>query len=129
MRVNSKSVRGTAKGVHVVVDTTCTGGGDSACVDASVHIGSLGGSAMAGVGRSRVLNAMSFLDIQKIPPLTRPADFASHTCLASLNDVSVGFGTAGTGGIAVDFPSGGGGVKGVWETQQELQEAKQEWDR
>jgi hypothetical protein len=67
---------------------------------------------------------VSFPDTRKIPPPTRPADFASRTCLASLNDVSVGFGTADAGGIGVDFPSGGGGggggVEGVWETRREL---------
>lgn len=113
-RVNSKSVRGAAKGACVAADT--------AGVDAGVRVGSLGGSATAGAVTSRVLNTVSFPDIRKIPPPTRPADFASRTCLASLNDGTAGAG-AGAGGIGVDFPSGGGGgggVEGVWETRREL---------
>ena len=125
-RVKSKSVRGAAKGACVVVDIACAGGvGDS--VDAGEGVGSLGGSATAGAGAgagtSRASNTVSFPDMRKIPPPTRPTDFASRTCFASLNDVGVGFGTAGAGGIGVDFPSGGGGgsdVEGVWETRREL---------
>jgi hypothetical protein len=122
-RVNSKSVRGAAKGARVAADPACAGG------DAGVRVGSLDDSATAGAGTSRVLNTVSFPDMRKIPPPTRPADFASRSCLASLNDdVSVGFGTAGSGSgagsIAVDFPfpsgGGGGGVEGVWETRREL---------
>lgn len=119
-RVNSKSVRGTAKGARAVADTTCAAG-----ADAGVRVGSLGESATAGAGTSRVLITVSFPDVRKIPPPTRPTDFASRTCLASLNDVGVGFGTAGAdadaGGIGVEFSSGGGGgVEGVWETRREL---------
>jgi hypothetical protein len=109
-RVNSKSVRGAAKGA-------CAGGGAGA--DAGVRVGLLDGSATAGAGTSRVLNTESFPDMRKTPP-PRPADFASRTCLASLNDGTAG---AGGGGIGVDFPSGGGGgggVEGFWETRREL---------
>ena len=121
-RVNSKSVRGAAEGAGITADVACTGGGVG--VDAGVRVGSLRGSATAGVSTSRVLNTVSFPDTRKIPPPTRPADFASRTCLASLNDVGVGFGTtgAGAGGIGVEVSSegGGGGVKGIWETRREL---------
>jgi hypothetical protein len=109
-RVNSKSVHGAASGARVAAD-------------AGVRVGSLGGSTTVGAGTSRVLNTVFFSDTRKMPPPTRPADFASRTCLASLNDVSVGFGTAGAGagGIGVDFSSGGGGgVEGVWRTRREL---------
>jgi hypothetical protein len=126
-RVNSKSVRGAAKGARVAADIACAGGGigAGAGVDAGVRVGSLCGSGSAtaaGVGTLRVSNTVSSPDMRKIPPPTRPADFASRTCLASLNDVSVGFGTAGAGGIGVDFSSGdgGAGVEGVWETRREL---------
>ena len=112
-RVNSKSVRGAA-------DTVCVGDG----AGAGVRVGSLVGSATAGTSTSRVLNTVSFPDTRKIPPPTRPADFTSRACLASLNDAGVGFGTAGAGGIGVEFASGGGGaggcVEGVWETRREL---------
>lgn len=117
-RVNSKSVRGATKGSRVVV----AGSGGVGVV----RDGSLGGGglASAGVGTSRVSNTVSFPVMRKIPPPTRPADFASRTCLASLNDVGIGFGTAGAGGFGVvDFPSGGGaggGVVEVWETRREL---------
>jgi hypothetical protein len=121
-RVNSKSVRGAAEGARVAA-----GSGAGAGVDTGVLVGSLGGSATTGGGTSRVLNTVSFPDMRKIPPPTRPADFASRSCLASLNDdVSVGFGTAGSGAgsIGVDFPfpskGGGGGVEGVLETRREL---------
>ena len=120
-RVNSKSVRGAAKGARVADDTACAD--DGIGVDAGVRVGSLDGtgSATAGADTSRVLNTVSFPDVRKIPPPTLPADFASRTCLASLNDVGVGFGTVGAGGIGVDFPSGGGGgVERVWETRREL---------
>jgi hypothetical protein len=120
-RVNSKSVRGAAKGARVAADTACAGGGVG--VGSGVRVGSLGGSATAGASTSRVLNTESFPDMRKIPPPTRPADFVSRTCLASLNDVGVGFGTAGAGagGIGVEFSSGGGGgMEGVWETRREL---------
>lgn len=122
-RVKSKSVRGAAKGAFVAVDTACAGGGVGDSVDAGVRVGSFGGSATAGAGTSRVSNTVSFPDMRKIPPPTRPTDFASRTCFASLNDVGVGFGTAGAGGNGVDFPSGGSGgsgVEGVWETRREL---------
>lgn len=97
-RVNSKSVRGAAEGARVVAGTACVGAG------AGAGAGFLSGSATADAGTSRVLNTVSFPDIRKIPLPTRPADFASRTCLASLNDAGVGFG-AGAGGA--DFPSGG----------------------
>ena len=123
-RVKSKSVRGAAKGACVSVDTACAGGRVGDSVDAGVRVGSLDGSATggAGAGTSRVSNTVFFPDTRKIPPPTRPTDFASRTCLASLNDVGVGFGTAGAGGTGVDFPSGGGGggVDWVWETRREL---------
>ena len=96
-RVNSKSVRGATEGARVVAGAVC--------VDAGARVGSLGGSTAADTGTSRVLNTVSFPDMRKIPPPTRPADFASRTCLASLNDAGVGFGAAGTGGAV--FPSGG----------------------
>jgi hypothetical protein len=120
VRVNSKRVRGVTEGAPVAAGTPCAGG------NAGVRVGSLGGSATAGAGTSRVLKTVSFPDMRKIPPPTSPADFASRTCLASLNDVGVGFDTAGagTGGIVVDFSSegggGGGGVEGVWETRRVL---------
>jgi hypothetical protein len=121
-RVNSNSVHGAAKGAGVAADIACAGGGAGAGVDTCVRVGSFGGSATADGGTSRVLNTVSFPDVRKIPPPTRPADFASRTSLASLNEVSVGFGTAGAGGTGVDFPSGGGGggVEGVSETRREL---------
>ena len=101
-RVNSKSVRGAAEGARVVAGTVCVGAG------AGVDVGFLNGSATADAGTSRVLNTVSFPDIRKIPPPTRPADFASRTCFASLNDAGVGFGTgAGAGAGGADFPSGG----------------------
>ena len=125
-RVNSKSVHGAAKGARVAADTACASGSACAGVDAGVCVGFLDESATVGAGTSRILNTVSFPDTRKIPPPTRPADFASRTCLASLNDVSGGFGTAAAGGIDVDFPSGnggdggGGGEEGVWETRREL---------
>jgi hypothetical protein len=114
-RVNSKSVRGAAKGARVAAADAGAG------ADVGVRVGSLGGSDTVGAGTSRVFNTVFFSDTRKIPPPTRPADFSSRTCLASLNDVSVGFGTAGAGagGIGVKFPSEGG-VEGVWETRREL---------
>lgn len=111
-RVNSKSVRGGAKGARVAAGTACAGGGTGA--DADAGVGSLGGSATAGAGTSRVLNTVSFPDMRKIPPPTRPADFASRTCLASMKDAGVGFGAAGAeaGAMGANFPSGGCGVEG-----------------
>ena len=104
-RVNSKSVHGAA---------------DPAAVDAGV--GTLGGSVTTGAGTSRVLNTVSFPDTRKIPPPTRPTDFASRACLASLNDAGVGFGAAGAGaGTGTGFASeGGGGVEEGWGTRREL---------
>lgn len=118
-RINSKSVRGAAKGSRVAV---AGGGGAGAICEGSLCGG---GSATAGVSTSRVSNTVSFPDMRKIPPPTRPADFASRTCLASLNDVGVGFDTSDAGGFGVvNFPSGDGadadGVEGVWETRREL---------
>jgi hypothetical protein len=110
-RVNSKSVRGAAEGARVAAGAVC--------VDAGVGAGSLGGwsATAADAGTSRVSNTVSFPDMRKIPPPTRPADFASRTCLASLNDAGVGFGAtgAGAGVIGADFPSGEG-----WRTRREL---------
>jgi hypothetical protein len=94
------------KSVWSAADTVCIGDGASA----GVCVGSLGGSATGGTGTSRVLNTVSFLDTQKIPLLTHPADFASHTCLASLNEAGADDGTARAGGIGVEFASGGGGA-------------------
>lgn len=122
-RVNSKSVRGAAKGARVAAVDAGAG------ADVGLRVGSLGGSATAGAGAgtSRVLNTVFLSDTRKIPPPTRPTDFSSRTCLASLNDVSTGFGTAGVGvdagGIGVDFSSagsGGGCAEEVWETRREL---------
>jgi hypothetical protein len=114
-RVNSKSVSGAAGEAP-----TDPGAGAGA--------GSWGGSATVGKGTSRVLNTVSLPDMRKMPPPTRPADFASRACFASLNDAGVGFcvagarasAGAGTGGAAaaaaaavgVGFPSEGGGVEG-----------------
>jgi hypothetical protein len=119
-RVNSKSVRGAARGARVAAADAGAG------ADVGVRVGSLGGSATAGAGTSRVSNTVFFSDTRKIPPPTRPADFSSRTCLASLNDVSAGFGTAGAGvdagDIGVEFRSAGGGgcAEEVWETRREL---------
>lgn len=121
-RENSKSVRGAAKGARVTAADAGAG------ANVGVRVGSLRGSATAGAGTSRVLNTVFFSDTRKIPPPTRPADFSSRTCLASLNDVSAGFGTVGAGvdggGIGVDFPSVGAGAGGCaeegWETRREL---------
>jgi hypothetical protein len=79
-RVNSKSVGGAAMSV-----------GPGADADGSV--GSWGGLAVAvaGARTSRVLNTVSLPDTRKMPPPTRPTDFASRACFASLNDVGVGF--------------------------------------
>jgi hypothetical protein len=69
------------------------------------------------------LNTVSFPDMRKIPPPTRPTDFASRTCLASLNDAGAGFGAAGAGAgaIGAEFPSRGGDrVEGGWTTRREL---------
>lgn len=113
-RVNSKSVRGAA-------GTTRARDGAGADV---AGVGSLGGSATAGAVTSHVLNTVLFPDMRKIPPPTRPTDFASRACLASLNDdAGVGFDAAGAGAgfIGADFPSGGGGgVEGGWTTRREL---------
>ena len=115
-RVNSKSVRGAAA---------------PAPDGADAGVGTLGGSVTAGAGTSRDLNTVSFPDTRKIPPPTRPTDFASRACLASLNDAGVGFcavdAGAGVGAEAeagvtgVGFPSGGGeGVEEGWGTRREL---------
>jgi len=108
-RVNSKRVSGAADGARVAV---------------GAGAGSLGRSA---TGTSRVLNTVSFPDMRKIPPPTRPTDFASRACLASLKDEGVGFGAAGAGAgagagaIGADFPSGwGGDVEEGWRTRREL---------
>ena len=104
-RVNSKRVSGAAEG-------------------AGAGAGSLGRLV---TGTSRVLNTVSFPDMRKIPPPTRPTDFASRACLASLKDEGVGFGAAGAGvgaavgAIGTDFPSGGGGgAEEGWRTRREL---------
>jgi len=119
-RVNSKSVRGATKGAQVTAGAACAGDVDVTGVDVDTGVGSFGGSATVGAGTSRVLNTVSLPDMRKIPPPTCPADFASRTCLASLNDAGVGFGEAeagaGEGAIGVDFPSEGGD----WETRREL---------
>lgn len=104
-RVNSKRVSGAAEGARVA---------------AGADAGSLGTSR---TGTSRVLNTVSFPDMRKIPPPTRPTDFASRACLASLKDEDVGVGAAGAGAgaIGADFPSGGcGGVGEDWTTRREL---------
>lgn len=108
-RVNSKRVSGAAEGARVAAGTGA---------------GSLSRSA---TGTSRVLNTVSFPDMRKIPPPTRPTDFASRACLASLKDEGVGFGAAGAGvgagagAIKANFPSGGGGgVEEGWRTRREL---------
>jgi hypothetical protein len=104
-RVNSKRESGAAEGARVA---------------AGADVGSLRRSA---TGTSRVLNTVSFPDMRKIPPPTRPTDFASRACLASLKDEGVGFGAAGAGAgvIGANFPSGwGGDVEEDWRTRREL---------
>jgi hypothetical protein len=88
---NLKSVHRASEGARVAHNTACAGGGIG--VDASDRIGHSGREAAS------VLNAVSFPDVRKIPLPTRPPDFASRTCLASLNDVCDGFSRARAGGI------------------------------
>ena len=86
-RVNSKSVCGApVAGAGVV---------------AGAGAGCWGVSDAGRVGTSRVLNTVSLPDIGNIPPPTRPADFASRACFASLNDAGVGFCVAGGCGVDV----------------------------
>lgn len=115
-RVNSKSVRGAAGDACAAAARA----GASVDVDADAGVESLGsGLAVARAGTSRVLNIVSFPDTRKMPPPTRPTDFVSRACLASLNDAGgLGFGVTGAAsgagsdvdvdaGAGVDCPSGG----------------------
>lgn len=90
-RVNSKSVRGAS----------VTGVDADADADAGRW-----GVSVAGCRRtSRVLITVSLPDMRNIPPPTRPTDFASRACFASLNDAGVEFCVAGGSGVDV-----GGGL-------------------
>ena len=104
-RVKSKSVRGVAGA-----------SGASAGVDAA-RAGA-GGTGDAGAGTSRDLNTVSLPDMRKMPPPTRPTDFTSRACFASLKDGGgsggfcvVGAG-AGAGAAGVDLASGGVDAEG-----------------
>lgn len=96
-RVNSKSVRGAVGCTVVDAAGCCSGDADEpgVCGGSRGMVGFLvdaAGSARAGT--SRVLNTVSFPDMRKMPPPTRPADIlSSRTCFASLNDA--GFGSGG----------------------------------
>lgn len=76
-RVNSKSVHGAPV--------------SRAGADAGVDGGRWGVSDAGRAGTSRVLITVSLPDTRNMPPPTRPTDFASRACFASLNDVGVGF--------------------------------------
>jgi hypothetical protein len=125
-RVNSKSVRGAVGGgCNAAVDVAvgagagatgccCDGGnggeagiGGSPVTAAGFFV--CGSSAVsARAGTSRVLNAVSFPRIRKMPPPTRPADFfSSRTCFASLNDAGFDFWVAAATSDE-DFGSDGG---------------------
>jgi len=93
-RVNSKSVRGAAGATRAAVSETAAE--------------SFGGSAAVGAGAgttSRVLKTVSFPDMRKIPPPTRPTDFASRACFASAKDAGFGFCVAGAAS-GVEFGEG-----------------------
>jgi hypothetical protein len=95
-RVNSKSVRGAVE-CAVVNAAGCSGDADEpgVCGGSRGTVGFLVDAAgSASAGTSRVLNTVSFPDMRKMPPPTRPADIlSSRTCFASLNDA--GFGSGG----------------------------------
>jgi hypothetical protein len=92
-RVNSKSVSGTAAAARVGVSAGAGTG--------------VGASGTTGAGTSRVSTTVSLPDMRKMPPPTRPTDFASRVCFASLNDdADVGFwvmgAVAGASSVGVD---------------------------
>lgn len=104
-RVNSKSVRGAP----------LAGGGAGASADAGAGAGWWLGISGAGCARTkRVSITVSLPDMGNMPPPTRPTDFASRACLASLNDAGVGFCVAGGCDVDVDGGGGGGGVGSLW---------------
>lgn len=84
-RVNSKSVHGAPVA--------------RADADAGVDAGRWGVSDAGRAGTSRVLITVSLPDTRNMPPPTRPTDFASRACFASLNDVGAAFCVAGGCGI------------------------------
>jgi len=105
-RVNSKSVCGApVAGAGVV---------------AGAGAGCWGVSDAGRVGTSRVLNAVSLPDIRNMPPPTRPTDFASRACFASLNDAGVGFCVAGGCGVDVGVGLSLVGVGVVGDSTREL---------
>lgn len=115
-RVNSKSVRGVAAGVGAAR----AGAGAGADGGARASVGGGGTGDAPGAGTSRDLNTVSLPDMRKMPPPTRPTDFTSRACFASLKDdggsvdfcaVEAGAG-AGAGAAGVDFASGGVDVEG-----------------
>ena len=115
-RVNSKSVRGGDTGADLGVGWDRSAGGVTDGADADREpgaadnctcgwAGSLGASV--GAGTSRVFKIVSFPDMRKMPPPTRPAFFSSRTCFAALNDAGSGFGVgpASAVGAAVGLGS------------------------
>ena len=87
-RVNSKSVHGAPVA--------------RAGADGRVDAGRRGVSDAGRAGTSRVLITVSLPDMRNMPPPTRPTDFASRACFASLNDVGAGFCVPGGCGVGVD---------------------------
>ena len=102
-RVNSKSVRGAS----------VAGAG----VDAGADAGCWGISDAGRVGTPRIV---SLPDIRNMPPPTRPTDFASRACFASLNDAGVGFCVAGGCGVDVGVGLSLVGVGVVGDSTREL---------
>jgi len=108
-RVNSKSVRGVAAAAAAAAAADIGAARADAGAGSGARAG-VGGTGDAGAGSSRDLDTVSLPDMWKMPPPTRPTDFTSRACFASLKDDggSVGFcADAGAGAAGVDLASGG----------------------